>query len=149
MAMLLEPKRSFYRSWMLLNYLQNNKAGTREGSNIFFRFYIIQSPKNHILPEQASHVGICIVYNAQRRLFTGYFAIVHAFCWLIHYALAGDFEFLRDKVCWRRDSTILGSVCSLAFVWPNSIFASQELYCIVELVIQFTINIGNQARVTT
>jgi hypothetical protein len=46
-----------------LNYLQNNnfKAGTREGNNIFLRFYIIQSRKNLILPEQASHVGICIV----------------------------------------------------------------------------------------
>jgi hypothetical protein len=62
------------------NYLQNNKAGTREGKNIFLRFYIIQSRKNLILPEQASHVGICIVYNAQRRIFTGYFAIFHAFC---------------------------------------------------------------------
>jgi hypothetical protein len=48
-----------------LNYLQNNKAGTREGNNIFLRFYIIQSRKNLILPEQASHVGICIVYNVR------------------------------------------------------------------------------------
>jgi hypothetical protein len=40
-----------------LNYLQNNKAGTREGDNIFLRFYIIQSRKNLILPEQASSEG--------------------------------------------------------------------------------------------
>jgi hypothetical protein len=33
-----------------LNYLQNNKAWTREGNNIFLRFYIIQSRKNLILP---------------------------------------------------------------------------------------------------
>jgi hypothetical protein len=32
------------------------------------------------------------------------------------HCLAGDFEFLRDKVCRHRDSTILGSDCSLAFV---------------------------------
>jgi hypothetical protein len=58
---------------------QNNKAGTREGNNIFLRFYIIQSRKNLVLPGQASHVGICIVYNAQRRIFTEYFAIFMLF----------------------------------------------------------------------
>jgi hypothetical protein len=40
-----------------LNYLQNNKAGTREGDNIFLRFYIIQSRKNLILLEQALSEG--------------------------------------------------------------------------------------------
>ena len=72
-------KTKFLPVFNTLNYLQNNKAGTREGNNIFLRFYIIQSRKNLILPGQASHVGICIVYKAQRRIFTGYFAIFMLF----------------------------------------------------------------------
>ena len=80
MAMLLEAERSSLPVLDAIKYLLNNKAGTREGNIIFVRFYIIQNRKNLILPEQASHVGICIVYNAQRRIFAVHFAICHAFC---------------------------------------------------------------------
>ena len=54
-------ERFYIEDFILSKILYQGK-----GRFYIFRFYIIQNRKNLILPEQASHVGICIVYNAQR-----------------------------------------------------------------------------------